>query len=253
MPEPDRPRQGRTTLIVANLTAFALLVAAGLVHGRLTDRWGTSTELVDATARLQRVPESIGDWQSRDLPLEKRQIDRAGIQGYVSRSYWNAKDGRQLSILLVCGRPGKIAVHTPDVCYRGAGYEPEHEPVVEVPGTVGGQPARFLKARFGKDTAAGPRVLDIAWSWNARGSWEIPANPRVAFASRAYLYKIYLISSHDGLSEPSTIGSVDHHQPAIAILEAIDRALFDREAPAVGLPASRREPRAHDDSGTPAL
>jgi hypothetical protein len=238
MREPDRPRRGRTTLIVANLTALALLVAAGLVHGRLTDRWETSTELVDATARLNRVPESIGDWEGHDMPMEKRQIDRAGIEGYVSRSYRNVKDGRQLSILLVCGRPGKIAVHTPDVCYRGAGYEPESEPVAEILGTVEGRDARFLQARFGKDTAAGRQALDIAWAWNAQGSWEVPTNPRVAFASQAYLYKIYLISSPNGLSQPSMSGSSDHQRPAIAILEAIDRALFAREAPATGRPAS---------------
>ena len=236
MLETDRPRGGRATFIVANLAALALLVAAGLVHGRLTDRWGTSTELVDAAARLGRVPRSIGDWRGQDVPMDRRQIDRAGIQGYVSRGYRNARDGREVSVLLVCGRPGPIAVHTPDVCYRGAGYEPEAEPVAEVLGTAGGRPARFLKARFSKATAAGPRALDIAWAWNARGSWEAPSNPRVSFAAQPYLYKIYLISSHDGPPGPSTNGPPDGREAAVAILEAVDRALSAREGPEPGLP-----------------
>ena len=216
---------GPPGLAVANVVAFALLVGSGLVHGRLTDRWGTSEELARAIARLDRVPRSIGDWQGRDAELDRRQIERAGIQGYLSRSYRNARDGREASILLVCGRPGPIAVHTPDVCYKGAGYEAEAEPVVEALVTDGGRPAHFLKARFHKAGAIVPDTLDILWAWNARGPWEVPANPRVAFATHPYLYKIYLIARRDGPSPSPAGGPSGDREPAGALLEAIDRVL----------------------------
>ena len=63
--------------------AFALLVGSGLVYGRLTDRWGTSTAPAQAVARLDRVPRSVGDWQSQDVTMDRRQIERAQIQGYL--------------------------------------------------------------------------------------------------------------------------------------------------------------------------
>ena len=30
--------------------------------------------------------------------------------------------------LILCGRPGPVSIHTPDVCYRGLGYEPTGSP-----------------------------------------------------------------------------------------------------------------------------
>ena len=37
------------------------------------------------------------------------------------------------SVLLVCGRPGPVSVHTPDVCYAGVGYAMENPPVLYQP------------------------------------------------------------------------------------------------------------------------
>src|ERR1700722_7933279 len=120
------PTQGRLKQIVASLLAFAMLVGSGLVYGQLTDRWGTSSALAQAVARLDRVPRSIGDWKGQDAKRDQinlKQFDRAQIRGYLVRNYRNERDGREIMVMLVCGRPGPIAVHTPDVCYAGAGYE----------------------------------------------------------------------------------------------------------------------------------
>jgi hypothetical protein len=232
----------RPTFIAMNLAAFALLVGAGLVHGRLTDRWGISGALAEAVARLDRVPRSIGDWEGRDVAMDRRQIDRAGIQGFLSRSYRNVRDGREATVLLVCGRPGQIAVHTPDVCYRGAGYEPSSAPA---PGTVGtgvDRPAEFLKARFCKTSAPVPDALDILWSWNARGAWEVPANPRLGFASYPALYKIYVIARRDGALAASPGDPAIDQEFAGLILTTIDRSLSMRDRSATTGTASTSRP-----------
>jgi hypothetical protein len=232
----------RPTFIAANLTAFVLLVGAGLVHGRLTDRWGLSGALAEAVARLDRVPRTIGDWEGRDVAMDRKQIDRAGIQGYLSRSYRNVRDGREATVLLVCGRPGQIAVHTPDVCYRGAGYESGSAPM---PGTVGtgvGHPAEFLKARFCKTNAPVPDALDIFWSWNARGAWEVPANPRLGFASYPALYKVYVIARLDGVLAASPGGPAIDEEFAGLILTTIDRSLSMRDRPPTGAASTPRQP-----------
>jgi hypothetical protein len=229
--ESGRPAIGRLPLAAANLAAFALLVGSGLVHGRLTDRWGTSNALAEAIARLDLVPRSVGDWEGRDVAMDRRQIERAEIRGYVSRRYRNVRDGREITILLVCGRPGPISVHTPDVCYKGAGYESSSPPV---PGAVaaGEHRAEILKSRFSKADALVPDVLDIFWAWNARGVWETPPNPRIGFAPYQALFKVYVIAGRGGAkATPSGEAAIDDDF-AGPILTAIDRALFGRDGPA---------------------
>jgi Protein of unknown function (DUF3485) len=240
-PNPNPSRRGLTA---ANLVAFALVVGSGLVHGRLTDRWGTSTALARAVARLDRVPRSIGDWQSQDVAMDRRQIDRAQIQGYLSRKYRNVRDGREISVLLVCGRPGPISVHTPDVCYAGAGYEAGAPPL---PGSLATEDHRaaVLKARFTKGDALVPETLDIFWAWNARGVWEAPDNPRIKFASCQALFKVYVIAGRSGAEAANRVEPAVDEDFARPFLTALDRALFGGEessaeaASAPGQPPSR--------------
>lgn len=230
-------RQGgtrpRPSLVAAYAAGFALLVTSGLVRGHLTGRWGTSSELAAAVDRLDQVPRSVGDWVGKDVPMDPKQIRRAGIQGYLSRSYRNARDGREVTILLVCGLPGPIAVHTPDVCYRGAGYEPDSDPVAGVFGAAQGGPGQYLAGCFRKADAPVPEALDILWAWNAEGRWEAPEQPRVSFAGRPWLYKIYQISRRDEATSAARPGG---QTPTSPIFESIDRALFARRGSADAAP-----------------
>jgi Protein of unknown function (DUF3485) len=231
MVESASPTRGRLKQIVASLLAFAMLVGSGLVYGRLTDRWGTSTALAQAVARLDRVPRSIGDWVSRDArdaEINRKQIERAQIRGYLARNYRNERDGREIMILLVCGRPGPISVHTPDVCYAGAGYEAGSPPM---PGTVatGDRRAEFLTARFKKSGALIPETLDICWAWNAWGDWKAPANPRLEFASSPALFKIYLIAGRGGAAAAAPSEPTVDRDFAELILTELNRVLFGAE------------------------
>jgi Protein of unknown function (DUF3485) len=227
MVEATSPARGRSGPAAASLVAFALLVGSGLVHGRLTDRWGISGALAQAVARLDRVPRSMGDWEGRDEAMDRRQIDQAQIRGYLARKYRNVRDGREVTVLLVCGRPGPISVHTPDVCYAGAGYAAGSPPV---PGDVatGDHRAEFLKARFRKVNAPVPEALDILWAWNARGVWEAPANPRIGFAPYRALFKVYVIAGRGGAAAVATVEPSVDRDFAGLILTELDRALFGR-------------------------
>src|SRR3954451_18636542 len=104
-------------------TALALVIAAGIVHGRWTLRWSKSHAVEAAVARLEGVPTAVGDWNGQELALDPRQLTMAEIAGHVTRRYVNRRSGAAVTVLLVCGRPGPISVHTPDICYAGAGYE----------------------------------------------------------------------------------------------------------------------------------
>src|SRR5262249_40391692 len=104
------------------------------------------------------------------------------------------RSGSSVTVLLVCGRPGPISVHTPDVCYDGAGYEALGEPA-DLRLTVGtsGRDAGFRHVLFRKTNSVVPAYLRVFWSWTSAGTWEAPDNPRLTFASRPALYKLYVI------------------------------------------------------------
>lgn len=190
------------SLIVIVMTT----VASGLWNGR----WGLSNELQEAVGRLAAVPEQFGDWESRaTVDLDERAVALGEIDGYLSRQYKNMRDGGEVTILLVCGRPGPISLHTPDVCYRGQGYVPVDEPSIQhvenVPGT---RAPSFKTAVFRKERSALQDSLIIYWSWNADGPWETPKDPRLAYASGRALYKLYVIrrvASGDGSDEANAV------------------------------------------------
>lgn len=182
--------------------APVLLVALGLAHGRLTNRWGASPELAAAVERLDRVPFTIGGWRGQALELDRRQAEIGQLAGYLVRRYEDPSTGDPVTLMVVCGRPGPIGLHTPDVCYRGIGFA--------VAGSVGRYavegdgvpvPAEFQAARFVKEEAGVSRSLRVLWSWSGDGKWRTPANPRLAYASRPFLYKLYVIREVTGAEE----------------------------------------------------
>jgi hypothetical protein len=177
------------------LLVGALLVADGYAHGLWTSRWGSTVELSSAAARLDDVPLVIGDWQGKDRePLSARELDETGFAGYVRRRYQHRQTGASVDLLLACGRGGPIAVHTPDVCYRGAGYQLMGGQTKQVE-----QGAEFWKIRAGKPETLSPTQLHIYWSWSTSGAWKAPDNPRLAFGGAPALYKLYLV--HEALGE----------------------------------------------------
>lgn len=215
------------------LLASLFTVLCGFAHGLRTDRWVVSKALQDAAARLDKVPTRFGDWEGRDQKIDGRELEAAGIVGYVMRLYENRRDGNAVSVLLVCGRPGRISVHTPDVCYAGAGFVAAQQPErlgVTLPDRP---PAEVMWADFVKEKASVPTQLRIFWSWSAGGPWAAPENPRLAHASHRALYKLYAIRESSGAPGPV------EGDPGVAFLKEFLPALEGALAPTPTLVAAR--------------
>ncbi len=122
-----------------------------------------------------------------------------------------------------------MAVHTPDVCYRGAGFElagEQAEQTVELGGGAG--KAQLWSACFRQNGKAAGTELRIWWAWNAGDGWQAPATPRLAFGGAPYLYKLYVVRETTGEA------GRDEVTPALvrALLPALQKSLFSPEAPA---------------------
>jgi membrane protein implicated in regulation of membrane protease activity len=173
---------------------FALIVVlAGIVHGRYTNRWEQSNSLNEAIANLEQVPVVIGDWSGKDVVHEPEDLQRAGIRGSVWRTYKHQQTGSEVSILLVCGRGGPLSVHTPDVCYAGAGFK-QAAPQALLKTTT--DSASFWWAPFDKPHPLVPQRLNVVWGWSQDGAvWVAPESPRSVCAWQPAMYKLYVVHS----------------------------------------------------------
>jgi hypothetical protein len=190
------------TRALPQVAALAIMITSGVVHGFWTGRWSTSPEFQARVHALERVPKSFGDWKGEDQPLDDRSIERAGIAGYIMRNYVNSHR-ESITVLLICGRPGPISVHTPEVCYAGAGYEPttERREVLIKPDS-GQRPGDLFVTDFSKPGPISLEFLRVFYGWNSGQSWKASNSPRVAFGGGPALYKLYIIRPMVQADEP---------------------------------------------------
>jgi hypothetical protein len=143
---------------------------------------------------------TVGDWEGRDLEVNPRELQLAEAVGSIHRSYRHRVTGATVTLRAVCGRPGPISVHTPEVCFAGAGYE--EIPAVTRREFKGLEGDRFWYRRFQKSGTT-PITLGITYAWTATGPWEAPDNPRLSLARHPALLKVYVIRAIADLKEAS--------------------------------------------------
>jgi hypothetical protein len=178
-----------------------VVTASGTVHGLWSGRWNVLEGPERAAARLVQLPLTVGDWDGRAGELDGRQMTLAELSGARMCEYVNRRTGSVVSTLLVCGRPGPVSVHTPEICFGGIGYELTAtrvrwtEPSLS-PG------AEFWVCDFHKPRAISPDRLRVFYAWSVNGDWSAPESPRLAFFREPALYKLYITRKMLKADEP---------------------------------------------------
>jgi hypothetical protein len=221
------------------LTGFAVVVLSGIACGIWTDRWGDAEQLRAAAERVNAIPLHVGDWIGTEEELSERDRAMGDILSYKARRYVHRTKRTELQFLIVCGQPKYIAVHTPDVCYEGAGYglqgKLEKYTVTAADGQALGQ---FQYGRFAKTVAGVPTNYRIMWSFSPDGPWTAPDQPRTVFPRTRhgfpidrYLYKIYVVRQMARPDEP-----MDGTDPGVEFLQEmlpeLHKVLFPSSPPA---------------------
>lgn len=189
--------------ILPVLSALTLMLAYGVAEGLWTDRWQLSPELDQAPQRLARLPPAIGEWHGEDVELNARQILVAELRGHLLRRYVQRSTGETLTVLVVCGRPGPIAVHSPTVCYGGAGFTSAAPRTrYGLQGEESSLPAEFWAERYQKAGAAIPEQFQIYYAWNAGEGWVALDNPRLYSPWARAMYKVYVVRDLPRIDEP---------------------------------------------------
>lgn len=173
-------------------SALVLVVGSTYVHAVRTNRYGDPPNLAAAAAKLEAIPSAVGNWYSVPVEMPESQLQVAEAVGHFARRYRNDETQTEIEVLVLCGAQGPISVHSPTVCFIGAGYqqtEPEKRRSVDA-GELKGE---FWNALFTKQSSDGVREdLDTFWAWTVDGETKAPKNPRIEFAGDSHLYKIYV-------------------------------------------------------------
>jgi hypothetical protein len=186
------------------VVAAAILVATGVAHGLRTERWVPATEITEGARRLENVPLQSGEWAGKPVEIDARQLRIAQVAGHFACRYTHKPTGRDVTVLIVSGRPGAIGAHSPDVCYTGAGFRLSPDQTT-APLKGLSRPAQFSHA-FASKGEPQPSHLSIWWAWSADGaSWEVPTSPRARFWRSPNLYKIYFIRQVGSSTTPDDL------------------------------------------------
>jgi hypothetical protein len=207
------------------LVGLAVLLAAGAVHGLWTERWLRSAELDEAPARMASLADDLGPWNGQPAEQEEEEVRATGAVGHWGRFFTHKDTGQTVQVLLLCGKPGRMAAHRPEHCYRGAGFT-QAEPATRVEARLAdGRQVALWAGTFTKEEPAGLVRLRIFWSWGASGSWVAPDAPRLALAGHQAVYKLYLIQELHGPG-PDSIAEEPCVDLLGQLLPELNRTLF---------------------------
>lgn len=214
--------------------AFVALVlgVTTYVQGNWSERWNQAelnAQLKVASSKVDGVPIFIGDWKGTEQKVDPKQLEQAHVTAHQSREYLNVKNrNEKIGYFLVCGKPRHVAIHTPDDCYRAAGFQMLGKPEV-VTIDVGNERARFYTTVFRKEQGSEVDTMRIFWAWNDGSGWDAPTSPRLAYGVGPSLYKMYCILP------TADDRKVNDQHPCVkfikSVLPEIDHSLFAKAIP----------------------
>lgn len=187
------------------LIGVLLIVGLTIQEVRMTDRMsGTNVSADERAALISSVPKDFGDWHGEDKPVDPNVQKVAGAIGAVSRTYRNSRTGERVDLWLIVGHSRDVAFHTPDVCYRGSGFEARGKENSTYNLVLTGLPdtPMWTNTFFKEDALSGRSLIRVFWTWynpespenENKVEWEAPNNARFHFGNTRALYKMYFTS-----------------------------------------------------------
>jgi hypothetical protein len=190
-------------LVVGTAAVAALTLISGIVHGRISQRWGLSSGAATAAEKLQTFPVAFGSWQMQSKnTFDSSTLNQLRCAGYISRIYQNQQTGTEANVAVLLGPPGEISVHTPEICFSSREFDIETKRQRLAVTNPDGSKEEFWTLDFrGNDLHA--RLVHVAYGWSTGNHWSAPEEPRFVFSGNRYLYKIQLAITGNSQQETS--------------------------------------------------
>lgn len=169
--------------------AVLITIASGLLHGRMSQRWGVDERLAVAAQQLQGFPQELGDWrQESEFELSRSAVELLECRGYVQRGYRNLKTGDFVKLALMVGPGSKMSIHVPEICFESNNFTLlDERQRLDVP--VGGRSHAFWRVRFRLNDVS-EQHLQVYYGWSDGADWVAPSMPRWSLAGEPVLFKL---------------------------------------------------------------
>lgn len=177
--------------LLATLLTLGLTIVSGAVFGKMSNRWGPSKYSLAAAEKLESLPEDFGAWKLQSSEeMTETTVAMLECSGYISRVYVNQESGEVVNVAVILGPAGPIAVHTPEVCYSSRAHKAlgQRKSI-----TIGDSDDKFWALTFEKNDLSAS-LIRVYYGWTRGNQWVAAKDPRFAFATSPYLYKIQLAS-----------------------------------------------------------
>jgi Protein of unknown function (DUF3485) len=184
------------TFAICTLLLIAGTIGAGVIHGRMTNSWKISPTSRIAGERLKAaLPEDFGNWRfdhKNEFPPEVLSI--LEHPAYFSRVYQHVQTGDTITIAVIAGQPGPVAVHTPEICYSARDYAISGTRAKYEVVAADGRSHSFWKLALDSRHADG-MPLEVVYGWSTGTQWEATERPRYSFGGSSHLYKLQLAAA----------------------------------------------------------
>lgn len=183
------PARYRQQLVLGLAVVVICVLVSGVAHGVLDGRWTVQSDLIAFGEGLSDLPERCGDWvlnETRELSNNAQRLLRC--HGSLVREYVNEQTGDRVTVAVLFGPRGPIAVHTPEVCYTSVGTEvagPRESETVDADGIA----HSFWKTAFIEWGDPKP-AFEVWYGWSDGGPWLASERPR--FWMTDNLFKLQL-------------------------------------------------------------
>lgn len=205
---------------LALASAVAITLVGGVLHGHYVQRWNKPEELSTAALNLAAIPREIGKWKAvEDLPIDAATLKILDHPSTVSRRYVNQDTGESIQCAILVGRPGPIAVHTPEICFSSRDYEVQKARSEAAIDDGANHHHTFWRTDFSSRNALADG-LRVYYAWSTGDVWKASPSPRFEFGGAPLLYKCQLATN----VSPTTAG--DRPDPGGRFLEAFVKSAW---------------------------
>ncbi len=191
-------------------TALILLtLASGLIHGRLSGRWGQAEILATAGQKLNELPKSdLGSWQFvEEQSFSESVVSMLECTGNTARVYRNTETGSQVTMFVIVGPHGPTVAHTPEICYSSRDYTVQKERQKQTIKMPDGKRHTFWVMTMKAKSEVDPHFLKVWYAWSDGERWQAKDHPRWDYLGQPRLYKIQLASRIPTEDSPDPIAS----------------------------------------------
>ncbi|TWU44322.1 hypothetical protein Q31b_18580 [Novipirellula aureliae] len=182
----------KTYRMIPFVVVITFVLLSGVAHGVLDGRWSEPKDLIQQGDRLNQLPDHCGDWTL----LHRDELDDGAKKllrcyGSSLAVYQHDRTKSTVTVAVLFGPRGPIAVHTPEICYSSVGTKQVGETKKQIIQTPSGQ-QEFFSVQFAIAPSTEPS-LDVWYAWSEGDAWIAAEYPRLWMAHS--LYKIQVAGS----------------------------------------------------------